>query len=197
MKGILIAWKDAAPAAGALTAILSAFVALLVFRYTRAANRRRATLDMVMKTLLDDNARIALAEFKTLLRKAKDSEGTFKLDSLAAPEKRGDPERSVILRHLNIYELMALGIRRGIFDEVFYKRWYHNQFMIDYEGCVDFIKVIQENKSSIFCECTALYRKWVKHGHPEHSTNRFIMAWWGLTKQTEKLDEIRAKSKAR
>lgn len=52
MKEILVSWKDAAPAAGACFAIISACVALMVFRYTRAANRRRATLDMVMKTLL-------------------------------------------------------------------------------------------------------------------------------------------------
>lgn len=197
IRTFLASWKEAAPAAGALTAIGSATVALLVFNYTRAVNRRRATLDMVMKTLMDADVQEKYQKFKALVRNHQDPQNCFKLQSLATLQAIGTPDRRTMLHQLNIYELMALGIRRGVFDESFYKRWYHNQFMTDYEGSKDFIDELQKNKSSIYCECSYLYRKWERMGHPEFSINPIKMAWWGLTSNTTKIDQARAASKAR
>lgn len=197
MKDLLISWKDAAPAAGAITAIISAFVALTVLRYTRASNRRRATLDMVMKTLLDDSAQKRYYEFKTILRKDQDTDDCFKIASLAEPQQAASSERETMLQQLNIYELTSLGIRRGVFDESFYKMWFHNQFMKDYESSLEFIKSAQDRKPSIYCEYTALYGKWLKNGHPEISPNRLKMAYWALTKKNHKIDEARATARAR
>lgn len=197
MKEFLEAWKDAAPAAGAFTAIISALVALTVLIYTRAANRRRATLDMVMKNLLDDYTQKRQLEFKAIIKKHEDPEDAFKVSSLLDASARNTPERNALLHQLNIYELMALGIRRKIFDEAFYKRWYHNQFMSDYESCIEFVKGLQAKKQTIFCECSTLYGKWLKHGHPAISPGRFRMAWWALTKQHVKIDEARANERAR
>ncbi|KTW16603.1 hypothetical protein NS258_03605 [Sphingomonas sanguinis] len=193
----MIEWKDAAPAAGALTAIVSAIVALTVLHYTRNANRRRATLDMVMKNLLDEYAQKRQAEFKAIIKKNEDANDSFKLVSLTDESARGTSERNAMLHQLNIYELMALGIKRKIFDEAFYKRWYHNQFVSDYESSMEFIKVLQERKATIFCECSNLYAKWLKDGHPEISPSRFRMAYWALTKQHHKLDAARAHERVR
>lgn len=189
MKDFLIAWKDAAPAAGAITAIVSALVALAVLNYTRNANRRRATLDMVMKSLLDEFAQVKQAEFKAVIKRDEDIDDCFKLSSLLEDAAKGTPERKAMLYQLNTYELMALGIRRNIFDEAFYKRWYHNQFMADYESSSDFIKGLQARKSTIFCECSTLYAKWLKNGHPESSPNRFKMAYWAFMRHHHKIDE--------
>lgn len=197
MKDFLIAWKEAAPAAGAITAIITAFVALTVFRYTRASNRRRATLDMVMKTLLDDSAQKRYYEFKTILRKDQDPDDCFKISCLLEPQNAASPDRETMLQQINIYELTSLGIKRGVFDEAFYKRWFHNQFMKDYETSLDFIKGAQDRKPSIYCEYSALYGKWLKNGHPEISPSRWKMAYWALTKQGHKIDEARAATRAR
>ncbi|WP_196802179.1 DUF4760 domain-containing protein [Sphingomonas phyllosphaerae] len=197
VKELLIEWKEAAPAAGAITAVLSALVALTVLRYTRAANRRRATLDMVMKTLMDDSVQAKYATFKSVLSKDKNTADEFKIESLLLTTSVISPERRAVLAQLNVYELMALGIRRGIFDEAFYKRWYHNQFMIDYEGAQAFISGLQANKPSIFWECSNLYRKWDKSGHPESTPSAFKMAWWAIMKQNDKIDRARAAAKAR
>lgn len=197
MKAFLIAWKDAAPAAAAITAIISALVALSVLIYTRNANRRRATLDMVMKSLLDDYAQKRQADFKSLIIKNDDPNDAFKISSLLEDTARGSAERNAILHHLNIYELMALGIKRNIFDEAFYKRWYHNQFMSDYESSIDFIKGLQARKATIFCESSTLYGKWLKSGHPNISPSRFKMAWWAITKQNHKIDQARDNERVR
>lgn len=197
MKDFLIAWKDAAPAAGAITAVISALVALTVFRYTRASNRRRATLDMVMKTLLDESTQKRYYEFKTILRKDQDLNDCFKISSLFEPGNAASQERETMLQQLNIYELTSLGIRRGVFDEAFYKEWFHNQFMKDYESSLDFIKCAQERKPSLYCEYAALYGKWLKNGHPAISPSRWRMAYWALTKQGHKIDEARSAARAR
>jgi hypothetical protein len=197
MKEILIAWKDAAPAAGALIAIVSVLVAFGAFIYTRHANRRRATLDMVMKTLMDTDVGKRYRDFRNLIRKGDGPGDPFKISSLADDSTIGTDNRNIVTGQLNIYELMALGIRRKLFDEAFYKRWYHNQFMMDYEGAADFIKAMQAKKPSIYCEMTALYAKWLKSGHPVSSPNRFKMAWWGFRKEHDKIDAARAMTKAR
>lgn len=161
------------------------------------ANRRRATLDMVMKTLMDASAQDRAKAFKEVLKRAHDPNDPFTLESLINLSSAESAERRDLLHQLNVYELMALGIRRGVFDEAFYKRWYHNQFTSDYEGCQTFIRDLQESKSTIFCECSELYQKWIKDGHPEADAGRYKMAWWGLTKQTERIDAARAQAKAR
>jgi Domain of unknown function (DUF4760) len=197
MREILIAWKDAAPAAAVLTALASAIVALLVLLYTRAANRRRATLDMVMKTLLDETAQRKQDAFKDLIKKHQDQADPFTLADLLPDAAKGTPNRRTMLYQFNVYELMALGIKRGIFDEAFYKRWYHNQFMTDYENAALFVTGLQQRKASIFCECTALYRKWAKQGHPATSPGRFRMTWWAITQQNDKIDRARERDKVR
>lgn len=150
---------------------------------------------MVMKTLMDKDVQENFKAFKDIIRKDQDANDPFKLQSLLQPDAIA--QRRTVLHQLNIYELMALGIRRKLFDEAIYKRWYHNQFMLDYEGSSEFIKLMQEKKSTIYCEASALYQKWLRHGHPESSPNRVQMAWWGLTKQHDRIDAARAVSKAR
>ena len=182
---------------GALTAIFSVIVAFLVYRYNRKASRRRATLDMVMKTLMDDYVQGRYKDFKEVLRKNQDTSDPFKMASLISLSSSQSAERRDMLYQLNIYELMSLGIRRKVFDEAFYKRWYHNQFMTDYEGSIGLINGLQDNKTSIFCECTALYNKWVRDGHPESSPSRIKMAWWALMKKHHLIDQAREQAKAR
>lgn len=197
MFELLSSWKDAAPAVGACTAIVTAIVALLVFRHTRAANRRRATLDMVMKTLMDSFAQERYGDFKKVIRKDKDANDPFKIESLLEATADNHQDRELVLQQLNIYEMTSLGIRRKLFDEDFYKRWFHNQFMTDFENSRDFIEGAQAKKGSVYCEFTALYTRWEKSGHPISSPSKFKFAYWGLTGQFDKIDRAREWNKAR
>lgn len=142
-------------------------------------------------------ARKAYGDFKELLRKDKSPDDSFKLESLVDPKTTEIDDRRKILQQLNIYELMSLGIRRGLFDESFYKRWYHNQFMTDYEGARAFINGAQGRKNSLYCEYTALYQKWSQDGHPSMSPGRFKLAYWAITRQNAKIDNARDQAKAR
>ena len=69
--------------------------------------------------------------------------------------------------------------------------------MMDYEGAADLIDQLQKNKASIYCEASALYKKWLKDGHPVSSPNRIKMAWWAFTRQHDKIDAARQMANAR
>lgn len=191
MIKILEAWKDAAPAFGAIIALVSVIVAFFVFRHARIANRRRATLDMVMKTLMDSFSQKRYGDYKALIRKDKDTGDCFKIESLLDASNENHDDRELVLQQLNIYEMTSLGINRKLFDEQFYKRWFHNQFMTDFENARAFIEGAQGRKGSVYCEFTLLYNRWQKFGHPVSSPGNLKLAFWSATGQLEKVDQAR------
>ena len=115
----------------------------------------------------------------------------FKLISLIKLTDQNADDRSILLSQLNTYELVALGIRRGIFAERFYKLWFHRQFTKDYENLSAFLSEVQKDSPTIFVEFQYLYRRWMKNKHPVASPSRTQMAWWALIKNYKKLDEAR------
>lgn len=180
-----------APAISATAIVLSSIVALSVFLYTRHANRRRATLDMVMKTFLDDIGQKKYSEFKSLLRRYHEPDNCLKIENLIDPSNENREDRDLVLFQLNSYELISLGIRRGIFDESFYKMWFHSQFMKDFDHLQHFIVAAQARKSSNYCEFSSLQAKWKRNGHPVSSPSRLKMAWWAITKKYDLIDQAR------
>lgn len=172
-------------------ALISAVVALIVFRHTRHSNRRRATLDMVMRSLHDQDARQIHAEFRSLLTKERDADDCFKIASLMDETPENKEDRNRVISQLNIYELIALGINNGVFDEQFYKRWFHGQFTKDFEGATPLINAIRENRPSVYCEYQALYARWIRKRHPVSHPGRLKMAWWTFRKQDAKVDAVR------
>ncbi|WP_230771088.1 DUF4760 domain-containing protein [Sphingomonas sp. Leaf4] len=187
----LAEWAQYAPIVSATAIVISASVALGVFIYTRRTNRRRATLDMVMKTFIDDDSRKRYDSFKELVRKDKDSSDPFKLTSLSKLTSTNGVDRSIVVSQMNTYELVALGIRRGIFDEKFYKLWFHRQFTKDYESSMSLLQAVWEESPSIFCECKILYARWIKSRHPVSSPSRYKMGFWAITGNYKKLDAAR------
>ena len=187
MKEFLISWKDAAPAAGAITAIISACVALLVFRYTRGANRRRATLDMVLKTFIDESGRTRYNAFKSVMARHKNKEDPLDIMQFADPESPASDDKKALRDQVNEYELIALGIRRGIFDEQIYKLWFGGQFIRDFDSLKPYIDRVREKRPSVFCEFVYLAERWKRRPHPENAPNRFKLAWWGISRNDAKL----------
>jgi hypothetical protein len=146
---------------------------------------------MVMKTFIDDDARKRYDAFKELIRKDKDQDDHFKISSLVKLTAENGQDRSILLSQLNNYELVALGIRRGTFDEGFYKLWFHRQFTKDFDNVNAFVSTIQDESPSTFCEFQYLYSRWMKNRHPVTSPSAAKMAWWALTKNYKKLDAAR------
>lgn len=181
MIAALSSYKEAAPAVGALVACLSATVALIVFIYTRRANRRRATLDMVLKTTVDDAGRERYAAFKKLMERHRNPADDLDILVLADPDCPASDAREILRTQINEYELIALGIRRGIFDEKIYKAWFQHQFLRDFESLSDFIGIVRGKRPSVFCEYVWLHERWKRAPHPENAPGRIRKAWWALT----------------
>lgn len=192
MLEVLVAWRDAAPAAGALLAALSALVALLAFHHARSVNRRRATLDMVLKTFMDGEGRKAYNDFKAIMQRHKSPADNLDVLQFADPDSPITEERQIIRSQLNEYELISLGIRRKLFDEKIYKLWFQHQFVRDFESLQDFIDLVREKRPSVFCEYVWLYHRWKKNPHPENAPGRLRLAWWGATKNDARLKAFAA-----
>lgn len=192
MLATLVEWKDAAPATGALIGLVSALVALGVFHYTRKVNRRRATLDMVLKTFMDDAGRERYNKFKGIMQRHKDCDDPLDIMIYADPDSKLTDDRQILRAQINEYELIALGIRRGLFDEEIYKLWFQNQFVRDFESLEEFITKVREKRPSVFCEYVWLYTRWKKIPHPENAPSRWKVGWWGLTNNQPRLKAFSA-----
>lgn len=180
-------WKEAAPAISALITLTSAIVAFLAFRYTRQVNKRRATLDMVLKTFMDDAGQKLYANFKEVMLRYKDPNDDLDIIPYADPNHVPTPERRIIQQQINEYELIALGIRNNLFDEDVYKLWFQHQFMRDYESLEKYIIEVRKKRISVFCECVWLYNRWKKVPHPETAPGFFRQTWWVLTRNNARL----------
>lgn len=169
--------------------IASAITAITVLLYTRRTNRRRATLDMVMKTFIEPSGREMYDKFIALTRRAEldDSIDDFQFIKLEPFSHALASEHATVLDQMNTYELVSLGIRNSVFDEAFFKRWYQAQFQRDYKSLEPLIQLIQNEKSTFFCEFTWLYKRWVKHKHPDEKVPVYKKMWWILRGQDAKL----------
>lgn len=178
-------YRDAAPALGSLIAAVSAIVAFIAFSHTRKVARRRATLDMVLKTFVDEEGQKRYIEFKETMNKHKS--GSINIMDFAAPDCPPSADRQNIRTQLNEYELIALGIKRKVFDEAFYKHWFQDQFERDYRSLEEFITTVRGHRNSVFCECVWLYTRWSKNPHPENRPNRLKLIWWAATRNEARL----------
>lgn len=187
MLHTLETWKNAAPAAGAILAALSAIVALAAFHYTRRVNRRRATLDMVLKTFIDDGGQKRYNDFKGVMQRHKDPQDDLNILIFADPNCPPSPERQMLRIQLNEYELISLGIKRGLFEEKLYKAWFQDQFQRDFESLDEYIRKVRDKRPSVFCECVWLYTRWKKVPHPENAPSKLKVIWWTIRGNTTKL----------
>ena len=184
-------WIKIAPLVSAGVTAASAAIAFGAFIYTRRTNRKRATLDMVMRTFLDDRGTKLYDDFRTLIRRDKAEDDAFCLTSLANHTPENEAYRTTVIDQLNNYELISLGIRRGLFDEAFYKLWFHRQFTRDFESVEQLVSEVQKERPSTYYEYRALYNRWKRNQHPVNQPGKIKMTWWVLRGDLKSLDAAR------
>lgn len=114
--------------------LVSIFVALLALLNTLNVARRKATLDLIEKVESTDHYRTLNATFSRLRR----GRG---FGHLANPTEAADAaDRALVNDYLNHYELVSVGIARGILDETFYKSWMRGPFVRDWNAATDFVQ---------------------------------------------------------
>ena len=148
--------------AGAI--IISAIGVIITLLWSRNVARRRATLDILLSEQTDQGTLTIRTEFAKL-------RDAGHLAKWANPEETSSEQAEVIRSTLNRYELVAIGIRRGIIDGKSYKRWCRTTLVKDWTACKPFVTQIRQNQktSTFFCEFETLARKWASKAEKPHT----------------------------
>jgi hypothetical protein len=117
-----------------LLVLASAVIAYLAMLTTRRVARQRATLDLVEKVESGEHYRNVVQTF-TELRRGK---GFAHLNNPKTEEDK--KARRCIFDFLNHYEMVSIGIRKGILDEAFYRDWMRGPFVRDWNAIALFVQ---------------------------------------------------------
>jgi hypothetical protein len=99
------------------TALLAAIIAVWGVISQRAIARRQMTYEQIIKFITDDDLIKARRKFMELARSADG------LKKYAAKENEISEETQSIILTLNFFELISIGIQRGIIDYELFKMW--------------------------------------------------------------------------
>lgn len=114
--------------------LLSALIALGSVRAQRAIARQRATLDLIEKVESGEHYREIVNTFSELRR------GPGFGQIMNPQTKEAKELRRAVNDYLNHYELVAIGIRKGILDEKFYKDWMRGPFVRDWNAAAEWVQ---------------------------------------------------------
>lgn len=120
-----------------MVGIVAATIAINGIGTQRDIARKRATLDVILKSEADKDLIEARRCFKRL---AHDQNG---LVPFALFEKEGSAETEAIRIVLNEFELIAIGIDRGILDEELYRQWYRTGVLLHWKHAHPFIEELR------------------------------------------------------
>lgn len=159
--------------------VLGTVAAFAVILHNGVISRREATIQMVNRQLGPE--RDEYTEFKDLMRHIEESGSD--IGDYADRAFDNSKAQDIILRQLNHYELISLGVTQSVFNEKFYKRWFFSQVMRDFKKLKPFIirtREIYENQA-YFCEFESLAARWDRKRHPVKHPPRWKIVWWVLT----------------
>jgi hypothetical protein len=117
--------------------VVASVIAIWGVASQRAIARRRATFDHITKTEADSDVIEARRKFIEL---AKHPDG---LTKWAAEEHEKSTEVQKIKIVLNDFELIAIGIQRGIIDAEFYKRWHRSGVLNHWKYASPFVAALR------------------------------------------------------
>lgn len=126
-----------APIATLTVGVLAAVFAFWGIQSQRGIARRRATLDFIMKSETDGDMIKARLRFIEL---SKDVNG---LGPWAALDKEKTDEAQKIKLILNEFELIAIGIKRGIIDKQLYCNWFKSGAIKHWDHAEPFVNILR------------------------------------------------------
>lgn len=142
---------------------LSAFGAVGVIYHNGKVARRRASIDHIIHQKTDKT----LLEAIQMVYKLHDSKTPFSQFCL----DKEAPEREAILQVLNNHEFIALGIRRGAFEERIFKELQCSNFLKVWDassGMIQELRQIAGNRKTLFQEFEWLAKRWEKKPLKRH-----------------------------
>lgn len=131
-----------------IVGFVAAAVALWGIFSQRALARRKATLDVILRSEADGDL-IAARKFFIQLAKAPGGLATW-----ADVSNENTDEAQAIRLVLNEFELISIGIQRGIIDYELYRRWYRSGVIRHWSHAAPFVTALRARTGN-----DALYRE--------------------------------------
>ncbi|SEG47121.1 protein of unknown function [Oceanospirillum linum] len=140
--------------------VLTAFFAAWAVFSARQMTRRKNSADVIFNSKNDKKLRDGI---KTISQLHKDS--TVELAQFAYDLSNDQTKRdqaASINYVLNYYEYVAVGVKRGIYDEAILKDSSYSTLVHMYEFCQPYIENVrrQNQRPTTWCEFEALAQKW-------------------------------------
>jgi hypothetical protein len=184
-----------------ISSVAATFVAYRALRNQRAVARRQATIQMLMHNLWDKDYMKCTYQFSNIASERDRLSDVFheyvRINDLkqsgawknlpAEQKKKGRKtikEYDVICAALNNYELIAIGIREGIYDEIIYKRWFRTTVINHWSKSRVFMELIRGPidgpGTNAFHDFDEMARRWHSEGPLKRSHMHFRL-WNGNT----------------
>lgn len=158
--GVIAPWIGPSIQAGAI--FVSAIFLTLMIRTNRAIARQRAVLDLIVKEQTDGDMIKARSRFVKLKQKGQ-------IEQYAANDKLASEEAVDIRFILNMYEIVAIGIKKAAYDEEIYKDWCRTTAVNDWMACKAFASKYQRDiNPKVYQEFEALAKKWASPDENKH-----------------------------
>ena len=153
------------------TSVVGGLIALWGIMSHRAIERRRTTLEYLWRNETDHDVIEATKKFVEL---AKKDHGL--IEWATEPQEPSDEVQKIRLV-LNQYELIAIGIQRGIIDYHLYERWARSATIQAWSFAVPFVAALRTRKKNdaLYHETEELVR-WLK-GNPMPRRSRWRGIW--------------------
>ncbi len=156
---------------GVLAAVVGSIAVVAAIWGTISARkiaRSQTTLEHISNLEVDGTFQQNKAKYAALIREG------VNIAIYAQADKEGDPDTTAIVSVLNEYELVSIGIQRGIIDPELYKRWARSSVLFDWESTQQFVAALRKRTgaSSLYHEFEEMAR-WMGQNRLPH--RRF---WW-------------------
>lgn len=144
-----------------ITALVAAVIAIWGIFSQRAIAARQTTIAYIRDGERDHDMIKARQTFQRL---AREPDG---LSRWGSEENKLSEEARDIRLVLNDYELIAIGIERGILDDKTYRRWFRSAVLKDWRQAAPYILAVRTrvNNDAIFHEFEEMVRRY-KEGKP-------------------------------
>jgi hypothetical protein len=149
--------------------VLTACIAALAIFHNNKINRRRATIDLILKTNSDDTLNEAK---KTVAKLSKDELSTLAVKAIGSShDGKNDPTDSErdqlaeVLEVLNWYEFIAAGVREGAFDYKMFHRLMYGIICRDWKKLHVFVTQLRSSSGS---KTTFQEFEWLANDYAKH-----------------------------
>jgi len=162
-----------------VTGIIAATIAIWGVISQRALTRRRATMDLIFGILNDHDYIKARKRFISL---SKQTGGLLQYAQIDPPKIDDEPDedgKSSIDLILNNYELLAIGIQRGILDFRIIKLYMRAIVLAHWKVAASYVTELREVRENqrYYVEFETL-KNWMDDNNPQKPNGRFWALWF-------------------